>query len=97
MLSETITQLTARYPNLKDRVEDVGTPTHLLSMDRAGCSYNVTAGGTSLQVPCSSSFMLYCERDSNAFIIEASDTGYSELARREAKSVARTPARNHLD
>jgi len=98
VLSETSTQLTARYPRLQERVDDVGgTSWHLLAMNRAGCSFNVNAGNTSLAVPCSSSFMLHCERDSNAFVIEASDTWFSELAQSEAKSRARSPARNHLD
>jgi hypothetical protein len=100
MVSETISQLTARYPNLTDRPVDLGgiTATHVLSMERAGCSYDENVGRMSLQgIKCSSSFTLYCERGSNAFLIEASDTGYSNLARREAESLARSPARNHLD
>ncbi len=98
MLFETRTQLKARYPKLKERVDDVaGTAWHLLSFDRPGCFFNVTVGGTSLRVPCSSSFMLHCERLSNAFVIEASDTEYSKRARDEAQTIARSPKRNHLD
>jgi hypothetical protein len=98
ILSETIAQLHSRYSALRDRVDDVdGTETHLLSMDRPGCSLSVQLTGTSLRVPCSSSFLLYCERQSNAFIIQASDTQYTDLARQEAGALARTPKRNHLD
>jgi hypothetical protein len=98
MLSETTVQLTARYPKLKERIDDVdGTAWHLLSMDRTGCVFNESVAGMSLQIPCSSSFLLHCERASNAFVIEASDTEYSHLAQNDARSRARSPARNHLD
>jgi hypothetical protein len=98
MLSETRVQLTARYPRLKERVDEVdGTAWHLLSMDRPGCAVTESVGGMSLHIPCTSSFLLHCERLSNAFVIEASDTEYSNLAQEEARSRARSPARNHLD
>lgn len=98
-LSETVTQLETRYPKLRDRVDDVAKTTwHLLSMDRPGCFLNVGLDRmSSLRVPCSSSFLLHCERLSNAFIIKASDTEFSNLARDEAETIARTPKRNHLD
>jgi hypothetical protein len=98
MLSETITQLSGRYPALQERVDDAaGTQWHLLSMNRLGCFLNVQVERTSLRVPCSSSFLLHCEHLSNAFVIEASDTEFSDLAKQEAGAVARTPKRNHLD
>jgi len=96
--SETIAQLHGRYPALRERVDDIdGTDTQLLSMERPGCFLNVQLERTSLRVPCSSSFTLYCERQSNAFIIVASDTQFTDLARQEAGAVARSPKRNHLD
>jgi hypothetical protein len=100
MLSETLTQLPSRYPRLKDRIEDDvgGTTMHLLSMERAGCSFTERITGMApLRVPCSSSFVLYCESQSNAFIMQASDTEYTHLAREEAKESAMAPSRNHLD
>jgi hypothetical protein len=98
MLSETSTQLIARYPTLKMRVDDVdGTSWHLLSMERPACFTNETVGSTFLRIPCTASFLLHCERQSNAFVIEASDTELSKLARDEAATTARAPARNHLD
>lgn len=98
MLSETTSQLRDRFPKLKTRIDDVdGTAWHLLSMERKGCFTNVSVGGTALQVPCTASFLLHCERLSNAFVIEASDTELSQLAKDEAASTARTPARNHVD
>jgi hypothetical protein len=98
MIFETRTQLKTRYPRLKERVDEVdGTAWHLLSMDRPGCFFNETAAGMSLRVPCSSSFMLHCERLSNAFVIEASDTEYSKQARDEAQTIAHAPKRDHLD
>jgi hypothetical protein len=97
-LSETTTQLPDRFPKLKTRIDDVdGTAWYLLSMERTGCFTNVSVGSTALQVPCTASFLLHCERLSNAFVIEASDTELSQLAKDEAASTARTPARNHVD
>ena len=98
MLSETRTQLKSRYPQLKERIDDVnGTDFHLLSMDRLGCFTNENVNGMPLRVPCASSFLLHCERLSNAFIIEAADTEYEKLARDEARAIAHMPKRNHLD
>jgi hypothetical protein len=98
MLSETSTQLIGKYPTLGTRLDDVdGTAWHLLSMERPACFTNETVGGTFLRIPCTASFLLHCERQSNAFVIEASDTELSKLAKDEAAITARTPARNHLD
>jgi hypothetical protein len=98
MLFETRAQLKTRYPTLKERIDEVnGTAWHTLSMQRPGCFFNETAAGMSLRLPCSSSFILHCERLSNAFVIEASDTEYSKRARDEAQTIAHAPKRDHLD
>jgi hypothetical protein len=97
-LQETRIQLKVRYPSLKERVDDAGgMPWYLLSVDRHGCFLNETAAGLTLHLPCSASFMLHCERLSNAFVIEASDTEYRKRARDEVEAIARSPDRNHLD
>jgi hypothetical protein len=98
MLLETSTQLKSRYPELKERIDEVdGTTWHLLSKERTGCFFNENVARTSLHIPCSSSFLLRCKRLSNAFVIEASDTEYSKLARDEAEAIAHMPKRNHAD
>jgi hypothetical protein len=98
ILSETTAQLHTRYPALRDRVDDAdGTEWHLLSIERQGCFFSEQLDRMSLRVPCTSSFLLHCERLSNAFLIEASDNGFSHLAKQEAGAVAHTPKRNHLD
>jgi hypothetical protein len=98
MLFETTAQLKQRYPQLKERIDETnGTRWHLLSMDRPGCFFNETVAATTLRLACSSGFTLHCERLSNAFVIEASDTEYAKRARDEAQTIARTPKRDHLD
>jgi len=96
--NETKVQLSARYPWMNWRMDDVNGGTHYsLSGNRPGCSYTVTATTQPLQVGCASHFTFFCERLSNTFFIEAGDTGYSEIARKEAREIATRPDRSHLD
>src|SRR6516164_5810274 len=96
MLSETMAQLRDRYPALRESGKlDPGD--HDPHMVRPGCFLSVQLQGMTLRPPCSTGFSLYCERQSNAFVIRAEDTEFSDLARREAEAIARSPKRNHLD
>jgi hypothetical protein len=88
---EIITQLRERYPLLRDKVDEVnGTVHHLLSYERKGCSFMDHVAGMDLRIPCSSSFHVYCQADSNWLFITASDTQYSKLAHDEADHRAGT-------
>ena len=98
ILSETVLQLTARYPKLSGRRDEVdGTTWHNLGMTRTACSVTENVAGMSLRLPCGTTFYLHCERLSNAFVIEATDDEYQHIAREEAKALAMSPKRNHLD
>ena len=96
MLSETMAQLREQYPALRESGK-AEPGDHDPNMVRPSCFLSVQVTGMPLRVPCSSGFFLYCERQSNAFVIRAEDTEFSDLARREAEAVARLPKRNHLD
>jgi hypothetical protein len=96
--AETEAQLSNRYPWMRWRIDEAGGTVHYsLSADRPGCSYTVSVPSMSFQVGCSSHFTFYCEGLSNAFIIAAGDTGYSEIARKEARERATKPGRSHVD
>ncbi len=96
-MSEIVVQLNARYPGLTEKITEAdGTVFHVLSQTRANCSWKTTVGNTNLTMPCSSHFTVYCSGGRSLFL-EASDTGYREQAREEAKQFSLKSGRKQLD
>jgi hypothetical protein len=96
-VAEIVIQLNNRFPGLTEKITEAGgTVFHVLSRNRANCSWKTTAGSMSLTVPCSSNFTVYCSGGRSLFL-EASDTGYRAQAREEAKEYALKSGRKQLD
>jgi hypothetical protein len=96
-VAEIVAQLNARYPGLTEKItEGDDTVFRVLSRDRANCSWKTKVGNTNLTVPCSSHFTIYCS-GRKSLELEASDTGYREQAREEAKQFSLKSGRKQLD
>jgi hypothetical protein len=96
-VAEIVIQLNNRFPGLTEKITEAGgTVFHVLSRNRANCSWKTTAGNMNLTVPCSCNFTVYCSGGRSLFL-EASDTGYRAQAREEAKEYALKSGRKQLD
>jgi hypothetical protein len=88
-LADILSQLKRANLGFRQEIADTRTITrYTLSRDREGCSYEVT--GVPRKVGCVSYFAVYCNRDGlgkSTLFLEASDTGISDMARREAEKV----------
>jgi hypothetical protein len=88
-LAAILSQLKRANLGFRQEIQDTGTIVrYTLSRDREGCSYEVPR--VPVKVGCMSYFAVYCNRDGqgkSTLFLEASDTGISMMARREAEEV----------